>query len=195
MRRTAMPCSKIGPMLILLAVCCAHAQTAGALAATHPSNGVLELSARPVPEERPRPESERHSVYGPWTGTVVITFRNVSRGVVRLDEVSAEWEFDTEVLDSNGQEVARTGYGKRLPSGPGRQLTGRASVQQIKLAPLEETTFRMNISRVYQVEPGHAYKVTLRRLWGLPKVDEAGKPLQQPEISCSFQVPDVGILR
>jgi len=181
--------------MLILAVCCAHAQTTGAPVATHPSNGVLELSARPVPEERPRPESERHNVYGPWTGTVVVTIRNISRSVIPLLEVNAEWEFDIEVLDQAGSAVPRTERGKRLPSGPVRKLTGMASIQQVKLVPLEETTFKMDISKVYQVEPGHAYRVTLRRLWGLPKVDEAGKPLQQPEISCSFEVPEVGILR
>jgi hypothetical protein len=188
-------CSKIGPMLILLAAYCSHAQTAGAPIAVHPSNGVLELSARPVPEEPPRSESQRHNVYGRWTGKVVITIRNICRGVVPLSEVNPEWDFDTEVLDGSGLAVLRTESGKSLPSGPDRKLTGFASLHHFKLAPLEELTLKMDVSRVYQVEPGHAYKVTLRRLWGLPKLDEAGKPLQQAEISCSFEVPEVGILR
>jgi len=186
--------SKIGPMLILLAACSARAQTTGAPVATHPSNGVLELSATPVTEQLLRP-SERNKVYGPWTGKIVVTIRNVSRAVVPLSEVEPEWDFDIEVLDAAGLAVPRTEFGKRLPSGPGRQPTGRLSLHDFKLAPLEELTLKMDISKVYQVEPGHAYKVTLRRLWGIPKVDEAGKPLQQPEISCSFEVPEVGILR
>jgi len=53
----------------------------------------------------------------------------------------------------------------------------------------------MNLAKVFQIEPGHAYKITLRRFRGLAKTDEAGKPLQQVEINCSFEVPNVGILR
>jgi hypothetical protein len=98
-------------------------------------------------------------------------------------------------VGSSRQAVARTEFGKRVAD-PNWKLTGTfVSVHQTQLVPLEETTIKMNIAKVFQIEPGHAYKVTLRRFRGLPETDEAGKPLQQVEISCSFEVPDVGILR
>jgi hypothetical protein len=187
--------SRIGPILAILASCLAQAQTPYASPAAHPSNGVLEMSAVPALAPDGRPPSQVHEVFSPWRGLVVITIRNVSRNVVLLNGIGPEWDFHAEVVDSSGQAVARTEFGKRVADSNWK-LTGTfVSVQQVRLVPLEETIIKMNIAKVFQIEPGHAYRVTLRRFRGLPTTDEAGKPLQQVEINCSFEVPEYGILR
>ena len=65
----------------------------------------------------------------------------------------------------------------------------------LDLVPLEETTLRLDLAKRFEIKPGQAYKVTIRRSRGLPKTDEDGKPLKNVEVSCSFDVPDNGILR
>jgi hypothetical protein len=53
----------------------------------------------------------------------------------------------------------------------------------------------LDLAKRFEIKPGQAYKVTIRRSRGLPKTDEDGKPLKNVEVSCSFDVPDNGILR
>jgi len=172
-----------------------YGQAGTAAAADKPSNGVLELSAEPILGPDRRPESERHDVYGPWGGLVEVKIRNVSRGVVRLEETAMMSEFAIEVFDSTGAKVARTERG-RTAEGTDRSNPGfLLSLTVVELVPLQETARRLDLSSFFQVEAGQAYKVTLRRSRGLPKTDEAGKPLKQVEIGCSFEVPEVGILR
>jgi hypothetical protein len=186
---------RMGHLIVFFAACFAQAQAPDALRDVHPSNGVMEMSAVPVVAPDRHPPSQVHEVFSPWRGLAVITIRNVSQGVVTFYDLGAESDFHAEVVGSNGEAVARTEFGKRVAD-PNWELTGTfVSVHQTRLAPLEETTIKMNIAKVFQIEPGHAYTVTLRRFRGLPKTNEAGKPLQQIEIGCSFEVPEYGILR
>jgi hypothetical protein len=185
----------IGTITMISVSFFARAQTLANLAPVHPSNGVLEVSATPTLLADRRPASQRHDIYGSWGGLIEITIRNVSRAVVQIDEMSPEAEFVFEVLDSAGQPVAFTEHGKRNAEGLARHAPNLGWASRDTLAPLQETTLKADISKFFQIEPGHAYKVTVRRTRGLPKNDETGKPLKQVEISCSFEVPDVGILR
>jgi hypothetical protein len=187
--------SPTGSIIVLMVSSLAQAQPSAATPAVHPSNGVLELSAKPLLGHDRRPLSSRHEVYLPWGGLVEITIRNVSHGVAVLDEIAAAWEFRFEILDSAGQPVARTELGKRVidASREGAVNVGLAS--RFQLVPMQATTLKIDLSNYFKIEPGHAYKVTVRRSEGFPAVDEAGKPLKEVEASCSFDVPDYGLLR
>ena len=185
----------MGHIIAVLAACLAAAQSGVPAAPAHPSNGVLELSATPVLAHDPRPIGQHHEAYVPWGGLVEVKIRNVSRAVVRLTEISSTAEFDVEVFDSRGDAVARTELGKRAAANPEKRFLYFFGVSQIELQPLAELPIKLDLSRLFAIEPGHAYQVTLRRWWGFPKVDEAGEPLARVEIGCSFEVPEAGIRR
>ena len=187
-------CSQIGLLSVLLASGVAAAQTPGATAPIHHSNGVVEMSAKPILAHEPRPQSETREVYSPWAGLVEITIRNISKGVIRLAEIAPLSEVQVEVLESAGQPVDLTEAGKHAANSSGR-FPGAISVSVLDLVPLEETTLRLDLAKRFEIKPGQAYKVTIRRSRGLPKTDEDGKPLKNVEVSCSFDVPDNGILR
>ena len=187
--------SQIGAALILLVSCLAKGQAPSPAAAVYPSNGVLELSAAQILGPDHRPASQRHDVYGPWRGLIEVKIRNVSRGVVRLEETPMMSEFVIDVFDSTGAKVARTERGRRVEGADTSNSRLVLSLTPVQLAPLQETAHALDLSNFFQIEPGHAYKVTLRRSKGLPKTDVEGKPLKEVEVSCSFEVRDYGILR
>ena len=100
-----------------------------------------------------------------------------------------------DVLDSAGQPVVRTDLGKRLADVPRTGPATNLFASRILLAPLKEISSEVDLLNYFKIEPGHAYKVVIRRSKGLPKVDEVGRPLKEIEVSCSFEAPEVGLLR
>jgi hypothetical protein len=170
----------------------AQAQAPAGPPAMQPSNGVLELSAAPVLGQDPRPIGKRREEYLPWRGVMKIRIRNVSFGAAVLDETGVS-DFDYEVLDAAGQPVERTELGKRLGAVPRTGPVVRISVSRIELPPLKEINSEIDLSNYFKIEPGRAYKVIVRRLQGLPKVDEVGRPVKEVEVSCSFEVPETGL--
>ena len=180
--------------IVILASFAAQAQTPAEPPSVRPSNGVLELSAAPRLGHDPRPIGKRHEEYLPWRGLIKITIRNVSFAAATLDETGV-WDFDLDVLDSAGQPVVRTDLGKRLADVPRTGPATNLFASRILLAPLKEISSEVDLLNYFKIEPGHAYKVVIRRSKGLPKVDEVGRPLKEIEVSCSFEVPEVGLLR
>ena len=187
-------CSQIGVLSFLLVSAVVGAQTPSAVAPLRPSNGVVEMSAKPILASVPRPQSEIREAYSPWAGLIEITIRNISRGVIRLEEVAPAAEFEADVLDSAGRPIARTEAGNRAVN-PNRKFSGAISVSLLQLVPLQETILRVDVSKLFDIAPRKAYTVTIRRSRGLPKIGEDGKPLKNAEVSCSFDVPEYGILR
>jgi len=178
--------------IAFLASLAAQAQTPSPLPAVQPSNGVLELSAAPALGHDPRPIGKRHEEYLPWRGIVKIKIRNVSFGAAILDETGVS-DFDYEILDAASQPVERTDLGRRLAAVPRTGPVVKISVSRIELAPLKEINSEIDLSNYFKIEPGHAYRVIIRRSQGLPAVDEAGRPVTAIEVSCSFEVPDIGL--
>jgi hypothetical protein len=56
---------------------------------------------------------------------------------------------------------------------------------RVRLTPGQEINTKMDVAQIYQVAPGTAHKIKIRRTSGLPVADEYGKPLAQRELSCS----------
>ena len=187
--------SHIRTTAIFLVSCLAQGQTPPLATSVQPSNGVLELSAAPILGPDRRPASQRHDVYGLWAGLVEVKIRNVSGGVVRLEETAIMSEFAVYVLDSAGAAVTRTERGRRVEGAEAAKRSVVLSSTLVQLVPLQETTREVDLSNFFEIRPGQAYKVTIRRSQGIPKIDAAGKPLKDAELSCSFDVPDYGILR
>jgi hypothetical protein len=161
-----------------------------------PSNGVMELSARPTPGPDPSPASKRVKQYVPWHGDVEITLRNVSFGYATVGVINWEYEYELEVFDSAGRPVERTELGKRVAELAKDESPKILTIAGNKeLAPLQTIVDRQNLANYFKIEPGHAYTVTIHRSRGLPKVDEHQKPIKEVEVSCSFDVPDAGIPR
>lgn len=187
--------SKIGLITLLTALGLARAQAPEWRPPLRPSNGVLEMNARPVPEHDPRPLGQRREAYRPWSGLTEITIRNSSKETVRLVEIAAVLEFGFDVVDSEGRPADKTDLGRRViePRSPqGRPL---GAVERIQIAPQQENTIRVDLSNYFKIEPGRAYRVTIRRSRGIPDTDDAGKPIKEVEISCSFEVPSIGLPR
>ena len=158
----------------------------------HPSNGTVQMEAQPIIEFERKPQSQE--IYAPWAGLVEITMRNVSRGLVRLVGVSMPADFQVDITDISGKAVARTELGRRALIPVNHQGVA-LSVSLHDLVPLQEMAMKMDLARLFEIRPGQAYHVVIRRSRGIPKSDEEGKPIKDVELSCSFDVPSYGILR
>jgi hypothetical protein len=162
--------------------------------AVHPSNGVLELSATPAPDPDTRPAGMRVEHYFPWHGIVEVTLQNISFAPAIIYENPCDLGF--EVVDSTGRPAEQTDSGKQCADL--RSIDSPTvvfSFSRHQLAPMQKTVYTVGLSRYFKIEPGRAYTVVVRRSRGLPKVDEAGRPLKDIEVSCSFDVPNYGITR
>ncbi|MGA3237229.1 MAG: hypothetical protein ABSG03_13055 [Bryobacteraceae bacterium] len=179
-------------MFVLLLSHNMNAQTpvSGASAADQCSNEVLNLSLKAVKTPGPLHRMSDPEPVPVWDGLIEIKLKNVSTLVVHLEELATDWEYEVIVLDASGIMAAMTDYGKKLP--PGKVPTGGqyiGPIASVALPPASELTVQMYVSRIYKIEPGQAYTVTLRREEGLPKVDQVGKAVKRPGLSCSLAIP------
>ena len=163
--------------------------------AAHSSNGVLELSAVPIPAPDTRPAGKRIEQYVPWHGMVEVTIQNISFTPVLIEDMPCDFGF--EVLDSAGRPEEQTESGKQCEQifrrvGPPTMVL---SIGHHHLAPMQQARYPVDLSELFKIEPGRAYTVVVRRSRGLPTVDEAGKPLKEVEVRYSFEVRDEGIPR
>jgi hypothetical protein len=193
---------RIGSLVLLIAwsgCLTVRAQTGGS--GDHPSNGVVELIATPLPASGHQPHrlGGPPEIYAPWDGLLEVSVRNISLMPVRVD--SGDWTLNyvVEILDSSGKPVPMTEKGKTVadflakPRDP-RGYYGPAYASILK--PGQETTGIMGLSQLFQVAPGKAYTIKIKRnAGGLPKVNDYGKPLQQRELSCTVVIDERGVLR
>jgi len=168
--------------------------------ADHPSNGIVEIVATPIaePTHGPRALTDPPEVFLPWRGLLDVAIRNVSRKMVTLDEGTWTRNYIVEVLDSSGKPVPLTDEGKNLAdvaSRPRDPLDYVGPAHRLKLTPGQESTTKMDVAQIFQVAPGTAYKIKIRRSAFLPTVDENGKPLAQRELSCTVTIDAAGVLR
>ena len=161
----------------------------------HPSNGVLQLTAVAVAESEHRYTSDPPEIYAPWKGLINRTIQNISKGVVSLDEMAPSGEFIFEILDAEGNAIGATDRGKRIAEGRAQSAPNLGFASDIPLVPLQQVTLKADVFSLFKLKVGHAYKVIIRRTRGFPTKDDAGKPLQQIELSCMIEIPAVGILR
>jgi hypothetical protein len=185
---------------------CARTQIVGAAipsgipSGDHPSNGVVELIVMPAPApgHRPHALTEPPEAYAPWDGLLNVSVRNISLGATIVDGGSWDRDFTVEVLDSTGKPVPMTEHSKSIAeaaSRPRDPFGHQGPAYRAKLMPGQDSHFQMDVSQIYQVVPGRAYKIRIKRSAGLPKVDEYGKPLQQRELSCTVIIDERGVLR
>jgi len=168
--------------------------------ADHPSNGIVEIVATPIaePTHEPRALTDPPEVFLPWRGLLSVAIRNVSREMVTLDAVMWTREYVVEVLDSSGKPVPLTDYGKSLAdvaSRPRDPHSYSGPAARVTITPGQESTTKMDVSQVFQVAPGTAYKIRIRRSAFLPSVDEYGKPIAQRELSCTVTIDAAGVLK
>jgi hypothetical protein len=126
-----------------------------------------------------------------WEGLIEVRLKNVSNLIVHLEELTADWEYEISVLDISGRPVPMTEYGKK--STPGKIPRGwiyTGPVSSFDLSPLQETApNQIYVSRIYKIEPGRAYTVRFKRDVGLPKVDQIGRAVEHPALTCSIAIP------
>jgi hypothetical protein len=177
------------------------AQTLGTeAAADRPSNGVVEIVVTPMaePTHEPRALTDPPEMFLPWKGLLNVRIRNISGGIARVDEGTWTREYVVEVVDSSGKPVPMTDRGRSLAdaaSKPRDPLDYIGPAARVKLTPGQEINTKMDVSQVFRVVSGTAYKIRLRRTAGLPAVDEYGKAISQRDLSCTVMIDSAGVLR
>ena len=182
----------VGPSLVAWTAVLTWAQVMSPTAVPAPdqrSNDIFELRVRPVEVQSSGGEGAPQQ--GVWGGRLEFTLVNVSRGVKQVDEDSAAWAYECEVSDSSGKPVPMTELGKQMAAARVRPGSLSGPVARLTVRPLEGITSRLNVGLLYQIKPGYAYTIRVRRSHGLPVVDESGKPLpaQRRELSYTVQIP------
>jgi len=103
------------------------------------------------------------------------------------------WDYRVEIEDVSGEPVPLTELAKKM-AGKNPDLMP-LPVGVYDHAPAEDWKEGLDVSLLYQIKPGHGYKVTLHRWDGLWVKDAGGKLLRNGEIGCRFEVPEIGVLR
>jgi hypothetical protein len=129
----------------------------------------------------------------PWAGLVEITLANRSAGIVRVIDTLAIWDYWIEIEDVSGEPVPLTELAKKMAGKNPDVMPLPASVHD--RVPTEDWKGGLDVSELYQIKPGHGYKVTLIRWRGLWVKDAKGKLLKNGQIGCRFEVPEFGVLR
>jgi hypothetical protein len=164
----------------------------------HPSNGVVEMIVKADLTEREHEmRNEGASLLAPWRGILQVTIRNLSAETLKLMELSWDQEYEFEVLDSSGKSVPPTKEGEKsfIMAHDPLQVPLGGPIGYLELGGMQDFSGTINLAQLFQIRPGQAYKVRIRRSKGLPKVDEHGKPLKDPELRCTVDIPDYGIPR
>jgi hypothetical protein len=189
-------------LLTTFSTLCLTAQPSGpsgetASASAHPSNGVVQLTVTAAVALEHRRPSDPPEVYAPWRGLLDFKITNVSSGLAHLVETSTDMEYIFEVMDASGEPVPPTEEGKQVAAALANTSTRRFSepLAVLDLSPAEEFTAHIDLSVLYQIQPGRAYKIRVKRSKGLPQKDQYGRPTERSEVSVVVDIPEMGILR
>jgi hypothetical protein len=166
-----------------------HAQPVTPLEPDQSANGMLEMRVRQVFD----PEPPRRKIDPPkepvWHGTIEITVKNVSRGVVRFIEGEGTYQFS--VMESGGNPAPLTEYGKKVLTPRQGPPSFSGPVSSFDLEPGQELTRETHLSAVYKIEPGQAYTIRVRCSRGFPMVNPEGWPVMPPrrELRVTLEIP------
>jgi hypothetical protein len=156
-------------------------------------SSAIAISARPVVKF----EHFRHDVPPPprvpWAGLVEIALTNRSAGMVRMINRPAIWDYQVEIEDVSGEPVPLTELAKKMAGKNPDMMHLPTGVYDH--VPAEDWRDGLDVSLLYQIKPGHGYKVTLIRWRGLWVIDAKGKVLKNGQIGCRFEVSELGVLR
>ena len=156
-------------------------------------NSVIGITARPVVAFERSRHNEPPPPRAPWAGLVEITLANRSSGVVRMINRPSIWDYQVEIEDISGEPVLLTELAKNMAGKNPNMMPLPVGVYDHVSA--EDWKEGIDVSKLYQIKPGHGYKVTLRRWEGLWVIDAEGKLRRNGEIGCRFEVPEFGVLR
>jgi hypothetical protein len=181
------------PFLIGLLAGVAFGQSTPSSRPLQDPNSAIALSARPlVAFERFR-HNEPPPPRAPWAGVVEITLTNRSKGIVRMIDTLAIWDYQVEIEDVSGEPVPLTELAKKMAGkNPDVMPLPRSAYDHV---PAEDWKGTLDVSKLYEIKPGHGYKVTLRRWTGLWVKEADGKLVKNGEIGCRFEVPEFDVLR
>jgi hypothetical protein len=155
------------------------------------SNALIAMSTSLFASANDEADIRRRGLKQGWQGTVYVTFTNVSLGLFQV--VDRRWYFDYSVtiIDSKGKAVPPTAQGEKLLKARASEVqtgftTGSETVAE--LLPAEAYTDALDLSFVYPIKAGETYTVKIRRIYGLPRKDAAGKEIANPEPVCTLVV-------
>ena len=171
------------------AFCVALAQSPSAnINPDRPSNGTLEISIEPVLRPQPLRRSSDPPMDAFWDGLIKIHLKNISASSVHLVHTSLDNEVI--VLDSSGEAVPMTDYGKKVLEAQRLGPAYSGPVSTFDVEPGREFVFIQDLAQRFQIQPGEAYIVKLRRSKGLPMRDASGWPLgYRREVSTTLSIP------
>ena len=143
-----------------------------------PSNGVLELSARPILDTA----HGRDPAPTIWQGLVEVTVKNISQRPVRIAEGALTYELSA--WDSSGMLVPKTRFGEQVEAAQRDGPTRMPATATVDLLPGQEYTRTLGLRTYFLIEPGRDCTVRLKR-WdrSMALIDESGKRLALRELS------------
>lgn len=154
------------------------------------SNSVLQIGLRALPTPLGIRRPLDPIPVPVWSGLLEIRLKNISTLMVDVGERSTHWEYAFTVSDQDGRPTSMTEYGKNLQPGqdtPEAPYVGPNA--SFDLSPAQEFKTEVYLTQLYKITPGQAYTIRVRRAWGLPKVDQAGRAIERPQLNCSLVVP------
>lgn len=156
--------------LIMSMWCCglvAQEKNAVLLSPDRTDNGLLQISVTQDGNASQVSSNERRP------GRLVIKIKNISPAQLFIEDTMPELDFPLNVIDEAGQPVSLTEEAKKyafLRDPVGYIHVGR--IRSVKLYPDEIYEKEIDVSRLYELKPGHTYTVRVKTALG-PSRDHA----------------------
>lgn len=180
-------CGNATLSLIIAWVCAAHlARAADQAWSDHPKNGLVAITLS-IPDQftaEPKAWDPRLE----WRGVVNVTLTNYSKQVVRFVESDWKRDYRIDVLDAAGNQPQKTQEGLALRAADDEEAAPPPSHILITLQSGQSYTGTIYIGLLFRIAPHAEYTVRVRRTAGLPRSDNYGNQLPEPELRTSLEI-------
>ena len=121
-----------------------------------------------------------------------LTFANASLSLLKVVDRRWYYDYSVTIFDSKGKAVSPTAQGEQLLKARAREAETGISyggfTAVTEMLPAQTYTAALDLSLVYPIKAGEIYTVKIRRLYGLPTKDAAGKEIANPEPVCTLVI-------
>jgi len=155
------------------------------------SNALVAMSASLFASAYDEAEIRRRGLKQEWQGAVYVTFTNVSLSLFKIESRRWYYDYSVTILDSKGKAVPPTAQGEQLLKARAREAEvgfSTGSVTVAEMLPAETYADELDLSFVYPIKARETYTVKIKRLYGLPTKDAAGKEIANPEPVCTLVI-------
>lgn len=152
------------------------------------SNELLEMRLVRANQRTAEPDPEGRDT-APWKGVISVTLKNISKQTVRYVRTSWTWDYRIDVIDPDGEPVAKTKEGASLPE-TDEERSGYPFMRvTMTLEPNQSASEPLFLSSLFELKPGIEYTIRIRRAVGLPLKDAYGNVLPDRELRASMVIP------